>query len=205
MISRREVIAGTVGSAAVLGGAYTLSRGGAAEVKLDALTTLEPRRLDLSPDGVISNAGIGGTVEIEYESPGIPIREAMAGFNLDYHGADGIEGPELTPLRQTKRAETNDDHAGSLTFRFSRGLNEDWGFELSHFDPDPGETITHDFLLVAEAAIYENVGDEDAVESLANEDSGSIVITRPADDDQEPTLTLAKSEFSFSFQTTNNG
>jgi hypothetical protein len=201
-MSRREMIAGAGTAVVGLGGVYALTSRGSGEVRLDALTTLESANLDLSPEGEILEATIGGSVEIEYESPDIPIREAQAGFNLDYHGADGIEGPDVSPLDVRKRAETGDPHSGSLSFDFNASLIAGWGFELSHFDPEPGTTITHDFLLVAGASVYETVGGDDAIEAVRNEDYGEITVDRSEDEpDAEPVLALTTSEFRFTFQT----
>ena len=212
-VTRRAAIA-TLGTGAVvgLGGVYALSRSGTARVEGKTITNVEDGSVVLGPDGAVEDVTLNGSVEISYESPDIPIREVAGGMTLIYLGRsddgpdpanDRIEGG----LDRSHRTKTENNHEDSYTFPFSVSLIDGWDFEPSDFDPEPGETASYRFQVVARSALYENVGDsrEEAVELFGDEHYGNVIVEREAasggGDAQEPLLKIHSADFGFSIQT----
>lgn len=213
LLTRRSALlaGGTV--FAGFGGVYGLSRNSTARAEIESNTNLKDASLVLDSDGNVEDVTLSGTVEITYESPDVPVREVGSTASLDYHGLADGDGPAFdridAPLTSTQRAPTQSEHNGFRSFSFDGlSLIDGWGFKPSDFEPDPGETVRHEFLLVAEAAIFENVGDDDPLETVASEDSGFVTVERKqansgggGEPDQEPLLKLVSSEFSLTVET----
>lgn len=207
LLTRRSALLAGTATIAGFGGVYGLSRNSTARTQVQSSTTLKDASLTLDPDGNVKDVTMSGSVKIEYESPDIPVHELGAVVSLDHHGTGGYSdaGGSLT---KRQRAATESVKTGTHTFTFDGlSLIENMDpLEAADFEPESGETVKHDLLLVANAAIYENEGDEEPLEQVASEDWGYVTVEREQADtgggsDQEPMLTLTTSEFSFAVET----
>lgn len=217
LLSRRHAITGT-GAILGLGGVYGLSQSSEAKTEIESETNLEDASVTLDTGGNVEAVRLTGTVGFSYESPDTPIREVGAVANLTWHGSnkedapdgDAASGNSFEREQRTIKPPAQ-RHSGTwgTTFNDLSVIENIDNLEPADFEPEPGETIEHAFQLVASASIYENEDDsrQDALETVASEDRGKVVVERKQNNDngenndQEPVVVLTNSEFFFTVET----